>query len=162
MKYCSECGTALEVRYIDGYDRYACSREECSYIHWNNPVPVVAALVLCNDKYIIARNVAWSEGIFSVITGFLEQEEEPEEAVIREVAEELGVDGKIVRHIGNYGFKKRNQVIMCYEVEACGQIALNHELLEYKALTPEELLDYDFTPLTLTERIRQDWAAKQR
>ncbi len=158
MKYCSECGSALEVKHIDGYKRYVCSNEECGYVHWNNPIPVVAALVLYNGNYIVARNSDWPEGIFSVITGYLEQKEAPEDAVLREVEEELGLKGKIKRHIGNYGFKKKNQVILCYEVEAAGNIKTNHELVECKELSPDELRVYDFSPLYITEQIQQDWA----
>jgi NAD+ diphosphatase len=158
MKYCSECGSPLELKHIDGYKRYVCSREECAFVYWNNPIPVVAALVSCNGRYIVARNSAWPEGIFSVITGYLEQKETPEDAVLREVSEELGLEGRIKRHIGNYSFRKKNQVILCYEVAAMGNIKTNHELVEYKELSPDELRAYDFSPLYITEQIQRDWA----
>ena len=157
MKYCSRCGSKLTTKYIDGSNRYVCSSEECSYVYWNNPIPVVAALVSCNDRYVIARNSAWPKGIFSVVTGYLEMNEGPEEAVIREVSEELGIKGSIKRHIGNYLFKEKNQVILCYEVVASGKIKTNHELAEIKELSPAELSEYDFSPLYITERIKHDW-----
>jgi NADH pyrophosphatase NudC (nudix superfamily) len=158
MKYCSECGNELTPKQIDGNTRYVCSSEGCSYVYWNNPIPVVAALVKCKGKYIIARNSGWPKKIFSVITGYLEKEESPEDAVLREVSEELGLNGTITRHIGNYGFNEKNQVILCYEVEATGNIVLNHELVEYKKLSPKELREYDFSPLYLTEKIKRDWS----
>jgi NADH pyrophosphatase NudC (nudix superfamily) len=142
---------------IDGNERYVCTNEHCSFIHWNNPVPVVAALVEHSDGYIIARNSLWPQGVFSVITGYLEQNEGPEEAVIREVQEELGLQGKIRRLIGNYTFKEKNQVILCYEVAASGLIKTNHELAEIKQLSTSELMAYDFSPLYITEKIISDW-----
>ncbi|MEJ2618766.1 MAG: NUDIX domain-containing protein, partial [Candidatus Thiodiazotropha sp.] len=120
MKYCSKCGNKLTTKRIDGQARYVCVNEECGYVFWNNPIPVVAALVKCDEKYILARNVSWAKGIFSVITGYLESEESPEDAALREVSEELGLNGMITRHIGNYAFHKKNQVILCYEVVATG------------------------------------------
>jgi NAD+ diphosphatase len=45
--------------------------------------------------------------IFSLVTGYLENGESPQEAVIREVSEELGLTGNIKRHIGNYVLKRR-------------------------------------------------------
>jgi NADH pyrophosphatase NudC (nudix superfamily) len=158
MKYCSKCGSTLESKQIDGHKRYICSSEECGYVYWNNPIPVVAALVFCNGKYIIARNTRWPKEIFSVITGYLERKENPENAVLREVSEELGLKGEIKRHIGNYCFKEKNQVILCYEVVATGIVKTNHELVEFKELSPKELIDYDFSPLYITERIKRDWA----
>jgi NADH pyrophosphatase NudC (nudix superfamily) len=158
MKYCSECGSKLTLKLIDGYTRHACVNQECSYVFWNNPTPVIAALVRRSGKYIIARNTAWPKGLFSVITGYLEAKESPEDAVLREVSEELGLDGTIKRHIGNYSFYKKNQLILCYEVEAMGRIELNHELQEFKELSPKELIEYDFSSLTITERIKHDWS----
>lgn len=158
MKYCSKCGSGLKAELIDGSTRYVCSSERCDYIFWNNPVPVVAALVRLNDKYIIARNTSWPKNIFSVITGYLEEGENPEDAVIRELDEELGLAGVIKRHIGNYIFKEKNQLILCYEVEASGAISTNHELAEFKELTAAELLEYDFSPLYITEKIKHDWS----
>lgn len=157
MKFCLKCGSELNAKDIDGHERYVCSNEGCGFIYWNNPIPVVAALVAHNDKYIVARNTLWPKGIFSVITGYLETNETPEEAVTREVFEELGLAGKIKRHVGNYAFKEKNQVILCYEVEASGTIETNHELAEIKRLSPEELAGYDFSPLYITEEIIDDW-----
>jgi NADH pyrophosphatase NudC (nudix superfamily) len=157
MKYCSECGSTLAEKHVDGNKRIVCSSNECGCVYWNNPIPVVAALVSCNSKYIIARNRGWPKSIFSVITGYLESNESPEDAVLREVAEELGLKGSVKRHIGNYSFKENNQVILCYEVEAAGKVELNHELVEFKELSKEELIKYDFSPLYITETIRRDW-----
>lgn len=158
MKFCSKCGSELISKVIDGNERYVCSNPGCNFIYWNNPVPVVAALVEYNGNYIIARNKLWPGGIFSVITGYLEQKESPEDAVIREVAEELGLLGSIKRHIGNYIFKEKNQLILCYEVNATGSIKINSELAEIKLLTPKDLSNYDFSPLYITEKIISDWA----
>ncbi len=161
MEYCSRCGSNLKVTRIDGVKRYICSSDDCGSIYWNNPVPVVAALVLLKNRYIIARNSAWPKDIFSLITGYLEEGESPQEAVIREVSEELGLKGHIKRQIGNYVFKEKNQVVLCYEVEALGDIVTNHELSEIKKLTAAEFSAYDFSPLYITEQIQRDWSTLQ-
>ena len=158
MNYCSKCGCELNTELIDGSKRYVCSSELCDFIFWNNPIPVVAALVMLNGKYIIARNISWPNSIFSVITGYLEEGENPEDAVIREVSEELGLSGNIKRHIGNYIFKEKNQVILCYEIEASGSISTNYEIAEIKELSASELSEYDFSPLYITEKIKHDWS----
>ncbi|MGW8247984.1 MAG: NUDIX domain-containing protein [Acidiferrobacterales bacterium] len=157
VKYCPQCGSNLVDRDVDGEPRQVCSDENCTFVFWNNPVPVVAALVELDGDYIIARNRSWPRGIFSVITGYLEQGELPEDAVIREVSEELGLQGTITRFIGNYMFKEKNQLIVCYEVSASGTIETNQELAELKRLSRKELSNYDFRPLYITEQIIRDW-----
>jgi len=157
MKFCPKCGSDLHTKLIDGAKRDVCTNPECKFTFWNNPVPVVAALINYKDEYIVARNAKWPKGIFSVITGYLEQNESPEDAVLREVSEELGLTGNIKQHIGNYIFKEKNQVILCYEVVATGKIKVDAELAEIKQLTEKELADYDFSPLYITERIISDW-----
>lgn len=157
MNYCPNCGSKLQPKEMEEVSRLACLADNCGFVYWNNPVPVVAALVRHDGKYIVARNAQWPKGVFSLITGYLEENETPEQAVIREVAEELGLSGNIKRYIGHYSFHKKNQLILCFEVEASGAVTLNHELSEVKQLSPKELTDYDFRPLTITEKIIQDW-----
>jgi len=157
MNYCQKCGSKLTTGIVDGEHRLACSSVSCDYVFWDNPVPVVAALVELDGEYIIARNRSWPKNIFSVITGYLENGEIPEEAVIREVSEELGLQGTVRRFIGNYMFKEKNQLILCYEVSASGTIKTNHELAEIRRLSPRELSVYDFRPLYITEQLIQDW-----
>ncbi len=53
MKFCPECGTKITEKEIDNSKRFVCEEHGCSYVHWNNPIPVVAALVKHNEKYLM-------------------------------------------------------------------------------------------------------------
>ncbi len=158
MKFCPECGNKLYTKVIDGASRQVCENSDCSFVYWNNPIPVVAALVQYKDKYILARNTAWPKGVFSGITGYLEQGESPEQAVVREVKEELNLEGKVTRFLGHFNFKEKNQLIIAFEVHATGELHTNHELAEIKHLTSDELLKYDFRPLYITQGIIKAWS----
>jgi NADH pyrophosphatase NudC (nudix superfamily) len=158
MKFCPECGNNLISKHRDGARRFVCGNSNCSYIHWNNPIPVVAALVKLNDKYIIARNAQWPGEIYSLITGYLEYGENVEEAALREVNEELGLEGKIERFLGHYTFSKKNQLIIAFEVHATGSIQTSDEIAAIKALSEAELKEYDFRPLYITEQIITKWS----
>ena len=157
MNYCSECGSRVEALSLDGATRYKCINDECSQVYWNNPTPVVAALVKLDGKYVIARNRQWPDGIFSLITGYLEAGEEVEPAVLREVSEELGLDGKVINYLGHHMFKEKNQLILAFEIEAAGNLKLGEELVEVKQLSIEELVSYDFKPLYITEAVIDNW-----
>ena len=101
-------------------------------MHYDNPTPVVAAVVEHEGAIILARNRAWPRSFYGLITGFLERGETPEQCVIREVKEELNLDGAGSTLIGAYAFERMNQVIIAYHVPATGTITLNDELDDYR------------------------------
>lgn len=128
--YCPIC-TALLALKDDGY--HHCQSDSCSFIHYGNPVPVVAAIIEYGEKQILlAHNVAWPPKWYALITGFLEKGEHPEEAILREVKEETNLDAEIGSFIGHYTFRRMNQIILVYHVKAKGSIRLNEELDDYK------------------------------
>lgn len=157
MKYCPECASLLELSRIDGAERKACMSPGCSFVHWDNPVPVVAALVQLQGKVVLARNSQWPEGMFSLVTGYLERNETPEEAVVREVKEELGLNGEVEEFIGCYSFTEKNQVILAHWVIATGELETGDEIAEVKLLSREELSLWQFGRLALTSAIVKQW-----
>ena len=139
MKYCPWCGTPLSEKKIDDESRLACGSDSCNYIYWNNPTPVVAAVIEHEGRVLLARNKDWPEKMFGLITGFLEKGETPEEAVCREVKEEVGLSSEIEGFIGMYSFFQANQLILAYHVKARGEISLGDEIEEVKHIDPEKL-----------------------
>jgi NAD+ diphosphatase len=155
LRFCPRCGCALEMREIGGQGRLGCAHAACGYVHWDNPVPVVAALVERGGMVVLARNHAWPPKMFGLITGFLERDESPEAAVVREVKEELDLDAGGVSLIGNYAFPRKNEIILAYHVIATGEVSLNEELAEFRLIPPEKLRPWPFgTGLAL-----RDWLA---
>jgi NADH pyrophosphatase NudC (nudix superfamily) len=108
-------------------------------VHWGNPTPAVGALVEHEGEIILARNVAWPEGFFALITGFLEAREDPRAAVVREVNEELGLEVTETHLIGNYIFERKNEIMLCYHAVARGTVRLGEELAEYRRYAPAKL-----------------------
>ncbi len=143
MKYCPECRSLLEDKRMDGRTRRVCSNPECSFVFWNNPVPVVAGVVEWNGSVVLVRSKGWPKRFFGVVAGFLEAGETPEEGVLREVREELGLRGRIVDFLGIYSFFEKNQVIIAYHVRAEGDLEIGDELAEVKVLPPEKVKPWD-------------------
>jgi NAD+ diphosphatase len=143
FSYCPRCGKPLAERPITDIDgvttqRRACG-PACGFVHWRNPTPVVGALVEHEGEIILARNRAWPAGFFALVTGYLEAFEDPPRAVVREVAEELGLAVEETHLIGNYIFERKNEVVLCYHALATGTIRLGAELAEYRRVPPAEL-----------------------
>ncbi len=144
MNFCPNCGGRLQRKRIDNVERYLCEQPECGFVNWDNPVPVVAAIVKYNDKILLAQNAIWPEGRYSFITGYLERNERPEQAVLREVKEELGLEAELEKFIGHFIFTDKNQLLIVFSVTAQGLITLNEELNDYKLYSDQEILDYMF------------------
>jgi NAD+ diphosphatase len=160
VKYCSKCGALLAAKTVDGQQRQACS-SGCGHVHWNNPTPVVAALVKVGEEFILARNSKWPAGLFSLISGFLEAGERPESAVAREVQEELGLSTTQAVFVGHYPFPQMNQIILAYMVEAYGSPVPSEEISEIRTLGYDALKAFDFGPLLLGKAVVRDWMRLQ-
>ena len=140
-KFCPRCTKPLALGAVDeGPPRLRCPDSACGFVHWDNPVPVVAAVVEHEGEVILARNRMWPPKMFALITGFLEKDDpDPASGVLREVEEELGLKGRVAGFIGHYPFQRMNQIIIAYHVVAAGDIVLGEELVEYKKVAPEQL-----------------------
>jgi NADH pyrophosphatase NudC (nudix superfamily) len=138
-KFCPACAAPLAARALDG--RLGCA---CGYVHWDNPVPVVAAIVEHEGAVILARNKDWPEKMYGLVTGFLEKDEAPEEGVKREVKEELDLDATAAHFVGIYAFARRNELIIAYHVPATGTMRLNEELADVRRVAPDKLRPWDF------------------
>jgi NAD+ diphosphatase len=140
-KYCPQCAAPLHMRVAQedsgAVERLRCSA--CEFVHWNNPTPVLAAVVQLGDKLLLARNAAWPGRMFALITGFMEAGESPQAGIAREVKEETNLDCSEVNLIGVYEFKRMNQVIIAYHVVAHGTVQLSPELAEYKLMSPSQV-----------------------
>jgi NADH pyrophosphatase NudC (nudix superfamily) len=160
MKYCPECGSLLAMRRIDGVERMACISPPCRFVHWDNPVPVVAALVEYHGRIVLARNAKWTESVFGMVTGYLERGETPEAAVVREVKEEIGLDAVVREFFGCHTLIERNQLILPYWVVATGDLNTGAEIAEVRLLNRAELASWDFGRFKLTAALAKRWLGK--
>ena len=144
MKFCPRCARPLDTRAEGGRPRKACPDSDCGFVFYDNPLPVVAALVEHQGQVLLVRNHGWPEKWFGLVAGFLERGETPAEGVLRELQEELGLSGEVVRLIGVYPFAERNEVIIAYHLRATGTVALGEEIAELRAVPPERLRAWPF------------------
>ena len=158
MKFCPQCGLDLKPAEIDGRPRLSCTSATCDYVFWDNPIPVVAALVEREGMVVMVRNREWPPKIYGLVTGFLEKNETPESGILREVKEELGLDGRIDDFIGCYAFFEMNQLILAYHVQVRGEIILGQELAEIKMVLPEKLRPWAFG----TGHAVKDWLERRK
>jgi NAD+ diphosphatase len=144
VKFCPRCARPLGQRKDAGRVRSACPDSGCGFVFYDNPLPVVAALVEYQGKVLLVRNQTWPAKWFGLVTGFLERDETPEAGVLRELKEELGLDGEVVRLIGVYAFPERNEVILAYHLRAEGTVVLGEEIAEMRSVETGRLRAWPF------------------
>ena len=158
-KFCPLCTYPLETKTIGGAERRQCTGKECGFVFWNNPTPVLAAITHRRDEVILIQAIGWPKHWYSLVTGFHEAGETAEEGVLREVKEELGLNGAVQSLVGVYSFFEMNQVIIAYDVLVDeGDITLDpNELVDYKIIKTQELKTWP----SGTGQAAKDWLASQ-
>jgi NADH pyrophosphatase NudC (nudix superfamily) len=173
-RFCPSCAGALALieQAEDGGPKSRLRCTACDFTHWNNPTPVLAAVVECTDRdgrILLARNAVWPGRRFALITGFMEAGETPEAGIAREVAEETALQVDALSLIGVYDFQRMNQIIIAYHAAARGEVRLSPELAEYKLFTPQDVKCWGAgTGFALADWLRSrghepvflDWAAR--
>jgi NAD+ diphosphatase len=140
--YCPSCATPLQMlaQMEDGGEKARLRCPACAWTHWNNPTPVLAAVIEYEGQVLLARNAAWPGRMFALITGFMEAGETPEEGIAREIKEETNLDTSALKLIGVYDFQRMNQIIVAYHAVAHGTVSLSPELAEYKLYDLQDVI----------------------
>ncbi len=95
-RFCGVCGHGT-VSEQAGHQR-RCGNPDCGAVHFPRTDPAVIMLIHDRDRIILGRQSQWPPGMHSVLAGFVEPGESLEEAVAREVMEEVGVPVADVRY----------------------------------------------------------------
>jgi NAD+ diphosphatase len=86
-QHCGRCGTATTVR-AAGHERHC---PNCQYVNFPRTDPAVIMLAIDGDRCVLGRQKIWPAGMYSTLAGFVEPGESLEDAVAREVLEEVGL-----------------------------------------------------------------------
>ena len=100
ITYCHYCGSELIRKWCEGQSRLYCER--CRQPIYENPTPATC-LVVGNSKrqiLLVKRSVEPKIGFWCLPGGYIELGETPEQAALRELKEETGLDGQIHRLLG--------------------------------------------------------------
>jgi NADH pyrophosphatase NudC (nudix superfamily) len=140
-RFCPCCAAplALITAEEDGGPKQRLRCTACDFTHWNNPTPVLAAIVELDGRVLLARNAVWQNRMFGLITGFMEAGETPEEGIRREIAEETDLHTTALTLVGVHDFQRMNQVLITYHAQAHGVVRLSPELAEYKLFEPAQV-----------------------
>jgi 8-oxo-dGTP diphosphatase len=121
--YCTICGKILKIDVFDGKERQVCS--QCREVFYENPLPA-ATVILPNrnrEVLLVKRAKEPFKDMWCFPIGFAEVGESIEDAALRELKEETGVDGQITQLIGVSSHKNPlygDLLIVSFEAEKIG------------------------------------------
>lgn len=96
--HCPLCGAALKSTPWEGRDRPRCGA--CGFVYFFNPASAAAGLVLDAGEQqvlLVRRSIQPHKGSWALPAGYQEVDETPQQAVLREVYEETGIEVQVIR-----------------------------------------------------------------
>lgn len=94
-QFCSRCGAATEAHPRE----LAMICPACDYRQYPRITPCIIALVTDGEYTLLGRSSRFPEGFYSCLAGFMEAGETAEQAVHREIMEEVGVQVADLRYL---------------------------------------------------------------
>jgi NAD+ diphosphatase len=121
-RFCGRCGEPTVNAPADRAK--LCPR--CGLLSFPRLSPAVIMLIQRGeDEFLLARNRAFADGFYSVLAGFVEPGESLEEAVAREVREEVGLEIRDIRYFGSQPWPFPHQLMIGFTAHyAGGEISL--------------------------------------
>jgi len=112
-KYCGQCGAEMEL--IDWELATQC--HPCHHRCYPRISPCIIVAIRNKDKILLAQGKHSTSGFYSVLAGFVESGETLEQAVHREVFEEVGVKVKNLKYFGSQPWPYPHSLMMGYLAE---------------------------------------------
>lgn len=126
-RFCAACGQETQLTKT-GYER-RCT--QCSAAHYPRTDPVVIMLAICGDKALIGRGPQIPAGVYTALAGFMEPGESMEEAVGRELFEEVGLKTERVTYFASQPWPWPSSLMLgCYAYVASEDMQINPKEIE--------------------------------
>jgi NAD+ diphosphatase len=138
--HCARCGAQTVIEQA-GHSRRC---PVCGAHHFPRTDPVVTMLVHDADRCLLTRRRGAPAGRWSALAGFVEPGETPEEAVVRETREEVGLTIVELRYVGAQPWPFPASLMLGYRARvdpdtSSEPVVDQHELLDARWFTRGEL-----------------------
>ena len=164
--FCGVCGEPNLLR--SAGHRMMCSNEECARESYPRIDPAIIVLVTHKDSCLLGRNAKWPPKQFSTLAGFVEPGESLEDAVVREVYEEVQLQLQKIRYVSSQPWPFPASAMCGFYAEALDRNSgsseevdetrwFTVESLTHAVLNNEVLLS---PPVSIAFRLLADWFRK--
>jgi NAD+ diphosphatase len=129
-RFCGRCGAPT----TSVPHEHAKLCEACGVSHYPRLSPAVIVAVRRGESILLGRAARFAEGMYTVLAGFVEPGESLEEAVSREIGEEVGIQVGEIRYFGSQPWPFPHSLMIAFTAEyLSGEVSPNPDELEAAA-----------------------------
>lgn len=155
-RFCGVCGGTMKF-HTDISKRC----EHCGKEVWPQLATAIIVRITRDDEILMARARNFRGDFYGLIAGFVETGETLEEAVVREVHEETGLEIKDIRYFGSQPWPYPSGLMVGFTAHyAGGQIHVQREELKNVAWFHREHLPKLPEKLSIARQLVDDWLAQ--
>ncbi len=160
MKFCSDCGSAVSLQAVagDNHQRYVC--RACGKTHYQSPNVLVAAYVCVGERILrMRRGTEPAMGKWAMPGGFMENDETPESAAVRELVEETGIvvnaDQMMLVSVSSVLHMAQTHLVFRCHLDEMPETSETEEATEFGWFDEESLPWDDLAFPTIEPQVRQ-------
>ena len=125
--YCNYCGNINKFDLEEGAFKCECNNA----LNYPSISPCIITLIYDDERILLGRNKFFPENMYSTLAGFIEAGESAEQALIREVSEEVNVEVSQIEYHSSQSWPFPSQLMLGYKCKyQKGEIVLNDKELE--------------------------------
>jgi NADH pyrophosphatase NudC (nudix superfamily) len=154
LQFCSQCGASLK-KVLDTTEM-KCSQCQCSF--FPKLSPAILVLIRRKDEILLARSPHHPPGIFTLLAGFIDLGESAEDAVHREVIEEVGLKVTHLKYCGSQSWPFPDSFMLAFTADyLCGEIKIDPNEIEEASWFHRDRLPKLPPPSTLSRKLIEDF-----
>ena len=140
-RFCGRCGTPTR---LDEKDMML-KCPECGQVHYPRIAPAIIVAIRKGDELLMAKHSYHDNIRYALIAGFVEPGERVEEAVHREVLEEVGIEIRNLKYMRSQSWPFPNSLMLGFTAEyESGDIKVDgDEIVKAKWFKKDEIVRYD-------------------
>jgi NAD+ diphosphatase len=137
QRFCSFCGSPTKA--VEAGHIMVCTNPHCGRQYFPRSDPATIMLVHRPGYCLLGRQPSWPEEVYSTLAGFVEAGESAEQAVIREVKEESGIEIRNLRYFSSQPWPFPQSLMLGFFAEAVTtDIVCGSELADVRWFSVEE------------------------
>ncbi|MDX1656927.1 MAG: NAD(+) diphosphatase [Candidatus Competibacteraceae bacterium] len=156
-QFCGRCATLLEAR----QDERARFCPVCGLTQYPRLAPAIMVRITRDERLLLARSPRFPPGRFSVLAGFVGPGETLEQAVAREVMEEVGLEITALRYFASQPWPFPHSLMIAFTARwAGGEVRPDgEEIIEAGWYSRDDLPQLP-PRLSIARRLIEDWRQK--
>lgn len=157
--YCPHCSAPLADRVRFGRVRRVC--DTCGFIHFADPKVAVAALISDGHRVLLVRRAVVPRiDCWALPAGYIDADEIPEDALLREIAEETGLAVRVIGLLAVAtlgGWAERRGILLLYRAEPLqGELAAADDVSDVRWFGRDEI-PWDELAFDSTAQLLRAW-----